>query len=105
MPGSTSRLDLPYPLGSEDVSAYPPVSETQMTTLDAAVLYTSGTLSAMPAANTLEAGHRYYATDVGQELYNTGTSWIPVSSATPIGAMTQYAGSSDPSTPTARHAG
>ena len=38
MPGSTSRLGLPYPLGSEDVSAYPPVSETQMTTLDAGAL-------------------------------------------------------------------
>ena len=57
-------------------------------------MWIRGTIASLPTAST--AGRRYYATDLSQELYDTGSSWIPVGSATPVGTIAHYAGSSDP---------
>jgi microcystin-dependent protein len=57
-------------------------------------MWIRGTISSLPSAS--KAGRRYYATDIDQELIDTGSSWIPVGTATPVASMMQYAGSSDP---------
>src|SRR5689334_10620219 len=84
MPTTTSRLSLAQPAGTDPVSEYRLAISGNASTLDAAVTYSQGTLAALPTASL--AGRRYYATDIGQELYDTGSSWISVGSATPIGA-------------------
>jgi hypothetical protein len=76
MAGTTSRLSLPYPAATDDVSVFPPVSLSQMTTLDAAVLEDSGTIADRPSAATI--GRAYYATDTRQWHLDTGSSWIPL---------------------------
>ena len=57
-------------------------------------MWIRGTISSLPSAS--KAGRRYYATDLGQELYDTGSSWVPVGTATPVGTIAHYAGSTDP---------
>jgi hypothetical protein len=80
LPGTTSRLSLPYPVGTDLVSVYPTASASQMATLDNAVLFTQGVISAIPAAGT--AGRVYYGTDVKQFFQDTGSAWQTLSPAT-----------------------
>ena len=94
MPNTTSRLALVQPVGTDAVSELRVSIADNAATLDAAVTWAEGVIAALPAASL--AGRRYYATDLGQELYDTGSAWIPVGSAVPVGAVSAYAGSSDP---------
>jgi Phage Tail Collar Domain len=91
---TTTRLGLDVLDGSDAVNSTPTIDAQAKGILDNAVTYSQGTLASLPAASL--AGRRYYATDISQELYDTGTSWVPVGSATPIGTVAHYAGSSDP---------
>lgn len=83
MPSSTSRLSLPYPLGS-DAPNVPSDIENLANALDSIVIkWTYGTLSVRPAAG--HAGTVYVATDqVGADgndglwCYDNGTSWIEI---------------------------
>lgn len=96
MPGTpTSRLALPtIASATDDVSAYPAVNLSQMTTLDNAVTITEGTISNRPAGSY--AGQTYYATDTGLWYFYTGSSWQTVMLA---GAWTPFAFGAYVSTP------
>lgn len=70
---STTRLALPYPQASDDVSAFPAVAGEQMTALDGSVIVTEGTLTSRPSSTAY--GNEYYATDTGQWFKYTGSAW------------------------------
>lgn len=76
MPTNTPRLNLSQPVGSDPPSQIR-VSETaNLNTLDNAVTFSEGTISARPAAGL--AGRVYYATDTLLEYVDTGSSWLPL---------------------------
>lgn len=91
---TTTRLGLVQWVGGDPPSTIRTGNTTNMATLDNAVTVTSGVLSSIPAAGT--AGRRYYATDSGIELWDTGTSWVPTGPALPIGSMALWTINSDP---------
>lgn len=97
MPTSTSRLSLQQPIGTDPVSEIRTAVNTNASVLDASVTFLSGTLAAIPAASL--AGRRYFATDAGIELWDTGTAWIPTGPTPPVGAMMQWSLNSDPVDP------
>jgi hypothetical protein len=76
---TTTRLSLPYPDSTDNVSGYPAVSADQMVGLDSAVLATHGVLASRPSSPP--ALNEYYATDTGQLFVNTGSAWLLVSTA------------------------
>lgn len=84
---TTSRLGLSVVDGTDNVSAFPAVHSENMTVLDAAVNYTTGTLAGRALLSPAPvAGQVYYATDAGPNgtfyLYS-GSSWgsVPVPGA------------------------
>src|ERR1700733_5682876 len=99
MPNYTSRLGLQEPLTSDPTSALRLSITNNAQALDNTVLVTEGPLVDLPAATAVETGHRYYATDVGIELWNAGSVWIPTGPALPIGAMAHWSLGSDPVDP------
>lgn len=70
---TSSRLSLEIPDPSDAVTNYPAVSSQQMTELDNALIYMTGTLAGLPAASSVPAGVSYYATDSGIVLFAVGT--------------------------------
>ena len=90
---STSRLGLNIPDGSDNESAFPTVSNQQMTTLDASVVEFSGTLSNRSSVvSSPQIGFDYYATDTKQWFRYNGSAWqalrlIPVSTSTSTTAV------------------
>lgn len=110
--GTTSRLSLRYPELSDSADV-PRDIENLADDIDNAAIYASGTFSARPASTVGSpgiAGRYYFATDTSRLYLDTGTSWVEVASGAgsvtstmivdgpqvPIGAITQYAGSSAP---------
>lgn len=74
---STTRLGLNVPDTTDDESAFPPVSQQQMTTLDASVIITEGTLVNRPASGSYN-GQTYYGTDTSLWYFWTGSAWETV---------------------------
>jgi hypothetical protein len=73
---TTTRLALDVPDGSDAVTNYPTVSSQQMTTLDNAAIYKSGTLASRPTAGSVVSGTLYDATDTGVLYRQIGGSWV-----------------------------
>lgn len=94
MAHNTSRLALPVADPGDNISAFPAVDAATKAIVDGGVTVTQGTLAAIPAAGL--AGRRYFATNIGVELYDTGSTWVSVGTPTPIGVVTHYAGAVDP---------
>jgi len=86
MPGSTSRLSLPYPVPGDTVDV-PRDVQALANALDPAAPGASGSLawfaqglaSARPAPGV--AGRQYFATDSNATYLDTGTAWISLGSA------------------------
>lgn len=90
MPGATSRLALPYPVGS-DAPDGPTAFQALAEGLDDAVLYDQGATGSRPTSTPGSpgvAGRLYYDTSTGFLYQDTGTGWrqIPISGAGQIGA-------------------
>ena len=86
MPGTTPRLLLPFPLSSESPNG-PSQIQALATALDSAVVYGEGTLSARPTSTSGSPGIQgrfYYVTgdataaNNGILWWDTGTSWVPI---------------------------
>lgn len=102
MSHNTSRLGLTIPDGGDNESAWPGVSAEELTILDNAAIYLSGTLASRPAANTVAAGTLYYATDTVTFYISAANAWLLLNTtgnSQPVGALMQYAASSDPTDP------
>lgn len=110
--GTTSRLALRYPELSDSADV-PRDIENLANDIDSAAIYASGTFASRPTSTVGSpgiAGRYYFATDTSRLYLDTGTSWVEVASGAgsvtsamiadgpqvPIGAITQYAGSSAP---------
>ena len=78
MAGTTTRLSIPFPSGTDAVNIYPPVASSAATILDNATVYTEGTLAALPAVGTVEHGHLYRTTDKNTLQWSNGSVWAPV---------------------------
>jgi Concanavalin A-like lectin/glucanases superfamily len=74
MPGSTSRLALPYPTPTDSVDVPRDVQALANNLDPKASIFAQGTAAARPAAGI--AGRFYYATDTGVLSYDSGTDWI-----------------------------
>ena len=104
----TPNLQLPYPDGTELVSAGPSDFAGIATKLDqgtngpTAMLYQKGTLAARPVATTVPIGGVYHCTDAPCLFVSDGTNWHYQSidaGGPPVGAIQQYAGPADPVDP------
>lgn len=110
--GTTTRLSLRYPELSDSADV-PRDIKNLANDLDSAAIYGSGTFAARPASTVGSpgiAGRYYFATDTSRLYLDTGTAWVEVASGAgsvtsamiadgpqvPVGAITQYAGSSAP---------
>lgn len=88
MPSTTSRLAIPFPLGTDPVNV-PSDMENLANRIDGIIgAESSGTLANRPAFGN--AGFKYFATDqtnsggtLGVWYYDTGSSWDPINPATP----------------------
>lgn len=100
---NSSRLALPIPDSSDDVSAYPAVSAARTAILDSLAGYESSTLAARPAADDYPAGTFHYATDTETLVIGNGGSWLTVfgGSWQPLTLGTGFAGVGE-LTPSAR---
>jgi hypothetical protein len=85
LPGTpTTRLALPTIDSTADsVSSFPTVNTAQMSTLDNAVTFSSGTLAARPAAGL--RGRVYYASDVPAYYLDNATSWLTLEAVVDTG--------------------
>lgn len=97
MPANTTRLSLPYPLGSEAADLGAADFQALAAALDAIIAPTSsGPYGSRPTSTTGTPGivdRRYYATDIGLTFRDTGTSWVP--EGIPIGGYLPWAGDND----------
>ena len=76
MPGTTDRLALLQPVGTDAVSELRAAITQNAATLDNAAMFLQGTLAARPAA-ALD-GRFYLATDTGQLFLDNGSSWVQI---------------------------
>lgn len=87
---TTSRLSLNYPQETDTVTSYPAVNAQQAGILDAAVVYSEGTISSRPSAAI--KGRIYKGTDTGLYYFDTGTAWDTVMLAGAWVSLTANAG-------------
>lgn len=94
---TTSRLNLPYPQGTDIADVPSDVAALANAVSAAAAAWATGTESARPAASI--AGRWYLATDSGVLYLDTGTAWLrmgPPELATPAGMIGFTAASTPP---------
>lgn len=90
----TGRLKLSVPQSNDLVAGGPADFTQAFQVLDNAVTFSDGPIGNIPTPGL--AGRRYYATDIGCELFDTGSAWIQVGTPSPVGTIMQYIGASDP---------
>jgi hypothetical protein len=71
---STSRLALPYPVGSDPTNVPADIQRLANALDGIAMTYSEGTAGARPAAG--QHGRIYYSTDSGAVYYDYGSGWI-----------------------------
>lgn len=92
MPNSTSRLALVQPIGADAASELRVAITANATTLDPAVLQSSGTISSRPSAGSVQFGNEYYATDTAQWFKSNGSVWQMIPTGSPARAYKSTAG-------------
>src|SRR3954465_5281572 len=96
MAGTTTRLQLPYPVAADNVDVPRDVKALTDKLDPLAAVFATGTNAARPAAGTV--GRFYFATDTGQLYFDTGAAWVALNAdPIPIGILTPFAGTAAPS--------
>ncbi len=93
---TTTRLGLIVPEGTDDNKTTTYIAGIA-NKLDAAAMYSSGTLATRPTSTPASpglAGRFYYATDTAQAYLDTGTGWLPIGRE--VGDLVTYGAGSLP---------
>lgn len=92
---TTPNINIPYPVGGDQVHTGPAEMQAIAQVLDNAtsnaMLFQLGALSARPG--TSPRGSAYFATDVGTLFFSDGSVWhaLPVTDANPVGTIITHA--------------
>lgn len=71
----TTRLELPYPIGTDSPPDVPEYMQNLAEALDTVAVDRQGVASAKPAANTVPYGTYYFETDTGLCVRSDGSAW------------------------------
>jgi microcystin-dependent protein len=97
MAGTTTRLQLPYPVPADNVDVPRDVKALTDRLDPIAAVFAAGAVGARPAAGT--AGRFYFATDTSILYFDTGSAWVALNAdPIPIGLVVPFAGTAAPST-------
>jgi microcystin-dependent protein len=91
---TTTNNSFRYPTAANNGSDFGTGLQDFATDVDG--MWQAGTLVSRPTASSVKAGTHYYATDAGAYSVSNGSTWGLLGSPSPVGAMSQYAGASDP---------